>query len=122
MDFRMLQLLFSPVAVAASILSLKKEDVIPFIPPKFLSFVVLTLSFGLLGVVLQVAQRCRLWRWQVLVTTASQNRLDMKTKWARLNLLRFPPRMKSIQQDVENGPKLPMLRPYDPAENSLPIL
>ena len=69
----MSQLYFSPIALTAGIFSMK-DNVIPFIPASFGSFVGLVFAFGILGIVMALAGRMR---W------------DRKIRGPHLEMLRF---------------------------------
>ena len=84
------------------------KDVIPFIPPRFGSFVGLVFTFGVLGIVIYIVQLYQDWCWQVVMALAGQVPWDRKIRGPRLELLRSSgdsfldqPTTKS-QRDIEN--------------------
>jgi hypothetical protein len=100
-----LQLSF-PITLTSTIFS-TRENIIPFIPTNFVSFVIMSLVFGGLGVSIYAFQEDQYWNWQVLVETARHCFLAAKME-GRLKMLplRKEESMGSptsrIRQDVED--------------------
>jgi hypothetical protein len=65
------------------------QDVIPFIPASFGSFVGLLFIFGILGIVVHVVLLYQTWCWEVVMALAGQRRWDGKIRVPRLEILRF---------------------------------
>lgn len=63
-----LQLSF-PITLTSTIFS-TRENIIPFIPANFVSFVIMSLVFGGLGISIYAFQEDQYWNWQVAVKTA----------------------------------------------------
>ena len=101
-----LQLSF-PITLTSTIFS-TRENVIPFIPANFVSFVIMSFVFGGLGVTIYAFQKDQYWNWQVVVETARQFFLTAKMEERRLKTLplRKEESMGSptsrIRQDVED--------------------
>lgn len=108
-------LIFSPLALSASILSLEKE-VIPFIPQKFGSFVALTLSIAFLGLALNTATRLKLCGLQILMPVFARHPTDIKPKRFPFKLLSIRTRVKTVNSDEENQGNLTVSTPPVPRE------
>jgi hypothetical protein len=83
-------------------------DVIPFIPANFVSFVIMSLVFGGLGLSIYAFQEDKYWNWQVVVETARHFFWPAKMKEGRLKILPLHEEesmgspMSRIRQDVED--------------------
>lgn len=110
-------LIFSPLALSASILSLEK-DVIPFIPQRFGSFVVLSLLIAFLGLALNTAPRLKLWGSHIIMAIFARHRADLKPKRLAVNLLSIPTRTKTVRGDEENQGNSAVLTPTAPREGA----
>jgi len=75
------------------------EDVIPFIPASFRSFVGLVFAFGVLGIAIHIVQQYQTCCWQVVMALAGQKHRDGVL---RLEMLRFLGRWtRKTRGDVE---------------------
>ena len=85
------------------------QNVIPFIPASFGSFVGLVFTFGVLGIAIYIVQLYhQTWCWQVGMALAGQMPWDRKIRGPRLEMLRSSsdPLLDQLttktQRDVEN--------------------
>ena len=101
-----LQLSF-PITLTSTIFS-TRENIIPFIPTNFVSFVIMSLVFGGLGVSIYAFQEDQYWNWQVLVEAARHVFLAAKMGEGRLKTLPLHKEesigspTSRIRQDVED--------------------
>ena len=82
-----LQLSF-PITITSTIFS-TRENIIPFIPTNFVSFVIMSLVFGGVGVGIYAFQEDQCWNWQVVVEAARQILLAAKMENGHLKSLRL---------------------------------
>lgn len=82
-----LQLSF-PITITSTIFS-TRENIIPFIPANFVSFVIMSLIFGVVGVGIYAFQEDQCWNWQVVVEAARQILLAAKMENGHLKSLRL---------------------------------
>lgn len=64
------------------------KDVIAFIPAKFGSFIGLVFMFGVLGIIIHIAQLYQTWCWQVVMDLTEKKRSDRTIKEPLLENLR----------------------------------
>jgi hypothetical protein len=96
-----------PITLTSTIFS-TRENIIPFIPANFVSFVIMSLVFGGLGVSIYAFQEDQYWKWQVVVETARRVFLAAKMEYERLKTLPLHKEesmgspTSRIRQDVED--------------------